>query len=142
MLSLSQTTGYAIRALGCLDGAAGEWMLSQQINAETGIPMPYLRKILNTLRKSGLVRAKRSFQGGFQLARPSDRITLMDVVKAVEGRRPKSHCLLGLAACSKENLCPVHVSWQAAKNDIEAQLESVTVEDMAGCTWTLPRQKG
>ncbi|MHC5013665.1 MAG: RrF2 family transcriptional regulator [Planctomycetota bacterium] len=69
MLSLSHTTGYAILALACLEGAGGRWVLSTEIAELTGTPRPYLSRVLHTLRRSGLVRAKRGYRGGFALAR-------------------------------------------------------------------------
>ena len=86
MLCLSQTTGYAILALSCLEEGDGEnWILVKDIATCTGIPKPYLSKILHSLQGSGLIRAKRGYRGGFALARPSSRINLLEIAAAVEG---------------------------------------------------------
>ncbi len=112
MLSLSQTTGYAVLALGCIGSRKGSWVLSQHIQKCTGISMPYLRKVLHALGKSGLIKAKRGYQGGYVLARPASQITLLDIVKIVESDKPGSGCALRLPGCSDATPCPLRGFWQ------------------------------
>lgn len=131
MLSLSHTTGYAVLALGCIESGQGQWVLSRNIHTCTGIPMPYLRKILFALGKSGLIRAKRGREGGFLLKRPASRISLMDVVEAVEHGKSVPDCLLGLPGCSDATPCPLRSFWQKERARIEARLRRVTVRKAA-----------
>jgi Rrf2 family protein len=131
MLSLSQTSGYAVLALGCIGSWKGEWVLSKDIHKCTGVPMPYLRKILFALGKAGLIQAKRGYQGGFILARAPNKITLLDVVRAVEHEKPGEDCLLGLAGCSDATPCPMRSFWQKQRARIEAKLDSVTLAKAA-----------
>ncbi len=71
------------------DGAA----LSAQALAEYhGVPRPYLAKSLQALSREGIVAAQPGRTGGYYLARPAAEITLLDVVHAVEGRRPAFTC--------------------------------------------------
>lgn len=133
MLSLSQTAGYAIRALGCLadtDGA-GRWVLARDIAGCTGIPKPYLSKILHSLVRAGLVQAKRGYRGGFALARPGAAISLLDVVKAVEGEAWAPRCLLGLAECSDDRSCPTHAFWSVERERIADELQRISLDDVA-----------
>ena len=133
MLSLSQTTGYAILALSCLEEGDGEnWILARDIAECTGIPKPYLSKILHSLQGSGLIRAKRGYRGGFSLARPSGGINLMEIAEAVEGPSCLQGCLLGLSACTKENSCPTHAFWAEERERIRGALTSTTLRDVAG----------
>ena len=63
MLSLSVTTGYAIKALMCLE--SGECVprhISDIANC-TGVPRAYLAKILSALAQQGLVQTKRGYCG-------------------------------------------------------------------------------
>lgn len=70
MLCLSQTTGYAVRALVCLDEQGGHANLIRDIAKCAGIPKPYLARIINDLAHEGLVTAKRGYRGGVALAPP------------------------------------------------------------------------
>ena len=59
MLPLSQTTGYAVRALRCLQEPGGQPVLVEAIAESTGIPRSYLSKLIHKLAKKGLVVARR-----------------------------------------------------------------------------------
>ena len=131
MLAFSQTTGYAILALSCLEGCQGRWVLAKDISQCTGISLPYLSKLLNALTGSELVHAKRGYRGGFQLARPADQITLLQVAEAVEGRKWLPECLLGLEKCSDDRACPTHEFWQKERSRIQKELKRQTLRDVA-----------
>ena len=131
MLALSQTTGYAILALSCLEESKGALMLAQDIARYTGIPLPYLSKILHSLGQSGLIHGKRGYRGGFVLAHPASRITLMDIVEAVDGHKWEPRCLLGLEECSDERACPTHEFWKVERQRIEDELRRITLHEVA-----------
>ena len=131
MISLSHTAGYAVLALACIGSWKGDWVQSEQIHACTGVPKPYLRKLLQTLVKAGLLKGKRGYHGGVVLSRPAKEITLLDVILAVESNDRASNCLLGLAGCSDESPCPMRQFWQREWARIEAQLKRMTLADAA-----------
>lgn len=131
MLSLSQTVGYATLALGCIGSWKGQRVQSNQIQQCTGVSMPYLRKILFLLAKSGLIEGKRGYRGGFLLARPASEITMLDVMEALGREHAVPDCLLELEGCSDENPCPLHSFWQEERARIHAKLEEVTVAEAA-----------
>jgi Rrf2 family transcriptional regulator, iron-sulfur cluster assembly transcription factor len=131
MFSLSQTTGYAILALGFLDKCGGQLVLAKDITYATGIPLPYLSKILNALTRTGLIVGKRGYQGGFALSRPADKISLFDVTQAVEGQNWMPNCPLGIIGCSKKPLCPIHDFWMDQRTKIYAELRRITLADMS-----------
>ncbi|GAB6166344.1 hypothetical protein JCM19992_23440 [Thermostilla marina] len=130
MLAFSRTTGYAILALGCLERTQGAWVLSKQINACTGIPMPYLRKILHALGKAGLVETKRGYQGGFRLAQPAGEIRLIDVITAVEGEIAEKVCILGLRECNDKAPCPLHSYAGELRQELLEKLRNTSVADV------------
>ncbi len=131
MLSLSQTTGYAILALGFMHECGGRLVLAKDITSSTGIPLPYLSKILNALTRTGLIVGKRGYQGGFALSRPADKISLFDVAEAVEGPDWLPSCMLGLADCSAKPLCPTHNFWKVQRAKIEKELRRMTLTDVS-----------
>lgn len=131
MLSLSQTTGYAILALACLDDVQGHWVKAREIGECTGIPMPYLSKLLHQLRQAGIVVAKRGTFGGYALAAPAQETSLLQAAEAVEGESWMPKCLLGLTECSDKRACPVHDFWSKERARIEAKLAKITIKDVA-----------
>lgn len=131
MLSLSQTTGYAIKALCCLDKTGEERTLVKDLAEQTGIPKPYLSKILLDLTRAGLVVSKRGYHGGIALSRPAEQITLMDIVEVIGRHDWERTCLLGMKGCSTEECrCPMHSFWVPVYDKIEKKLRSVTLADV------------
>lgn len=130
MLCLSQTTGYAVRALVCLDEQGGHANLIRDIAKCAGIPKPYLARIINDLAHEGLVAAKRGYRGGIALARPAGEISLLQVVEAVEGPDWIAPCLLGLNDCAAHKNCPAHVVWQRVAKQLKAVMSRTTLADV------------
>ena len=131
MLSLSQTSGYAILALSCLDHAPGCWLLAKDIATRAGVPRPYLSKILHALGKAKLIRTKRGYRGGFVLARPARDIAVLDVVRAVDGDAWLGRCLLGMESCADDRACPTHAFWKTERAKIQARLARISLKDVA-----------
>ncbi|MEX0652726.1 MAG: Rrf2 family transcriptional regulator [Phycisphaeraceae bacterium] len=131
MLALSHTVGYAILALICLEPPGGAWRGGQKIARATGVPKPYLSKILHALGRAGLIHTKRGYRGGFTLARAAEQISVMDVIEALEGRAWQPRCLLGLTDCSDERACPAHDMWTQERDRIEQHLRNLTVAEVA-----------
>lgn len=131
MRALSQTTGYAIRALSYMGEKTAQWVQVKDIALATGVPKPYLAKILHALGQSGLIRTKRGYRGGVALSRPAAHVTVLDVVHAVEHLDQKPRCLVGMAACSDDRACPVHDFWEHQRRELEAKLARITLAQVA-----------
>jgi Rrf2 family protein len=65
-------------------GAAGA-ARAVHISQTTGVPVEYLRKVLQRLTRARLIASERGRGGGFRLARAPERITLLHIVEAIEG---------------------------------------------------------
>ena len=87
MLSLSQTTGYAIEALAHLNPPGGEPLLLREVARRAKVPGAYLAKRMPDLVAAGLVVSRRGQRGGLVLAREPAKITLLEISEAVEARR-------------------------------------------------------
>lgn len=73
-------------------------VLSQGIADKHEIPLEYLLKIMQSLVKANILRSKRGPRGGFKFAQPIDKITIQEIVEAIEG---PSQIDLGLSEISK-----------------------------------------
>ena len=129
MLHLSQTYGYAVLALCCLNSEEEPPVLVRHISECTGMPLPYLSKVMCDLKKSGLISGRRGIKGGYVLSRPPEEITLMDVAEAVLGSEPLPDCLLGLTDPVTVRLCPLHDFWKVERLRIETELKRVTIAE-------------
>jgi Rrf2 family transcriptional regulator, iron-sulfur cluster assembly transcription factor len=130
MLSLSDTTAYAIKALSFLGSREAGPVLVQEIARATGVPAPYLAKIMRKLRLAGIVTAKRGYRGGVQLARPAERVTLREVGEAIEGPDLIGGCLLGYKFCEDLTECPTRAFWSRTGPAIRAELQRITLADV------------
>jgi Rrf2 family protein len=131
MLPLSQTTGYAVRAMQCLQEPGGHPVLVQEVAECTGIPRSYLSKLVHKLAKKGLVVARRGHHGGVVLARPATEITLEDLSDAIDGVAWRNRCLMGLLGCTDAAPCVLHEFWHETLDQILARLRSVTLADLS-----------
>jgi Rrf2 family protein len=130
MMCLSQTTGYAIRALGCLGDESCHPHLIRDVAVCSGVNKPYLAKVFNRLSASGLIVTKRGYRGGITLSRPASEITLLEIVKAVEGERWIGPCLLGISECATNEMCPTSALWKQISQQIETVLRTTTLADI------------
>jgi len=85
-MRISRSTGYALLAVGYIAQHQKEGIiLSQTISKEYKIPLEYLLKILQQLVRANVLRSKRGPRGGFSLAKPTRRITMLQIIEAVDG---------------------------------------------------------
>ncbi len=85
-MKISRSTGYALLAVGYIAQNQKQGIiLSQSISKKYDIPLEYLLKILQQLVKTNVLRSKRGPRGGFSLARPAKKITLLNIIEAVDG---------------------------------------------------------
>ncbi len=85
-MKISRSTGYGLLAAGYIAKNEKEGIvLSQTISKEYDIPLEYLLKILQQLVRANLLRSKRGPRGGFVLSKPASRITMLEIIEAVDG---------------------------------------------------------
>ena len=85
-MRVSRSTGYALLAVGYIAKTQGKGVvLSQSVSKEYDIPLEYLLKILQQLVRANVLRSKRGPRGGFSLAKPANKITMLEIIEAVDG---------------------------------------------------------
>jgi Rrf2 family protein len=131
---ISQSAEYSLRALLCLAAqhaaaAPPLALTTRQIAQRSGVPAGYLAKLLQAVGRAGLVSSQRGVNGGFVLSRDPARITLLDVVSAVELSRRIKACPLGVPA-HRHHLCPLHRRLDDAAAGVEAILRTTTLADV------------
>lgn len=128
----STTSEYALRALVQLSRQpAGVSVLGQDLAERANIPANYLSKILWTLRNAGFLEATRGHGGGYRLAKPANKIPLIDIVRQFEGVSAEPGCLLGEQhECSDETPCSAHAAWKQVKEAYIEFIRSTTLADI------------
>jgi Rrf2 family protein len=105
----------------------GELQQTKQVAARQEIPEAFLNKIIQLLSKAGLVQTSRGAQGGVKLAKPSEEITLRQVIEAVEGPIALNRCLTGTEPCPREKSCLVHNSLAHVQDVLVNELDKITI---------------
>ncbi|MFK3795505.1 RrF2 family transcriptional regulator [Pseudomonas sp. NPDC088444] len=106
-----------------------------------GVPQEYLAKVFTKLAKAKLVMATEGVRGGFKLGKPSDEITLLDIVTAIDGHKLIFDCrdIRGRCAvfdgCAPEwatsGMCGINAAMMTAQKRMEEALEQQTILDLA-----------
>lgn len=103
----------------------------REVCKRTGIPEPFTRKVLQALVQGGFLNAHRGPGGGYSLARSATDISLLDVIRAVEGNDTFDHCVMGLPSCVGKSPCPIHPMWAETKSKLMNDLAAKSLADFA-----------
>ena len=95
------------------------------------IPYHFLAKILQRLTRKGLLRSLKGPTGGFTLSLPAEKITLFQIIEAIDGAEFMTTCVLGFSECSGRNPCSVHEQWGEMRTSIHAMLVNKSIAQMA-----------
>jgi len=132
MIRLSTKGRYGTRAM--LELALNEGggpVLLREIAGKQGISVKYLEQITPALKSAGLVNSNRGANGGYYLARPSEEITVKEIIEALEGPIKFVDCVDGPDICKKIDLCVTRDLWDEVSRKISVLLESKTLKDLA-----------
>jgi Rrf2 family protein len=134
-MRLERATAYGILALAHM--AARKAKAPQQvhhISKETGVPVEYLRKLMGRLARARLIISTRGRHGGFMLARPANKITMLQIVEAIEGPiDPTSVLHDDLAFGRKDATAKRLQRWRHdAAMRLRKMLESTTLGNIVG----------
>ena len=122
-------TGYALRALAALP-EDGSFCLAKNLASSLELPGPYLAKILQGLVQADILASVRGPKGGFRLTRPAHRITVGEVVVALEGPNSMDGCVMGFPTCGGDHPCPLHDAWGAVKAQVASSMTEATIRDL------------
>ncbi len=99
-MNITLESDYAVRIVGCLC-EAGKRLDANSISDRTAVSLRFSLKILRKLVAAGIVVSFKGTQGGYELARKPQDITLKDVIEAIDGKYAISKCLTDSYECSR-----------------------------------------
>ncbi len=111
---------------------------ASDLSRTTRLPRHFLSKVAQNLVKSGFLRSSKGRKGGYELARAPSRITIADVVRAVDGPDALRKCIFGLFPCAGERHCPLHPTWNPLRRQIAKFLKHTTISQLARSIVSLP----
>jgi len=116
---------------------AGARLSASELAQETGVPLPTTQKLMGRLAAEGLLTSARGISGGFALARPAAKITLADIVEAVEGPIAMTVCAEGRTDCALDAHCHVKPHMGVVGDAIRGALGAVSLQALSA-----PRSAG
>ncbi len=141
MAHLGSSVEYALHCLLWLVDPANGQPSSRDLAELQGVSPSFLAKIFPKLEKAGIVRATEGLRGGYQLARPPEAISVLDVVDAVEGRKPLFDCQEVRGRCaifggeppawSTAGVCGIHAVMLRAERRMRGELARSSLADLA-----------
>jgi Rrf2 family transcriptional regulator, iron-sulfur cluster assembly transcription factor len=129
-MDLGRRADYAIRSTLDLARHPGRLRKARETAAEADVPERYLPQIMAALIRAGIVTSTAGREGGYQMARASADVSLLDVVEAVDGPIRSTECVLRGGACRWDGTCAVHDTWSAAQEAFREQFARSSFADL------------
>jgi Rrf2 family protein len=107
----------------------GDYTSTRSIAENTGISDGYLEQLFIPLRKAGIVQGIRGPQGGYLPGRKTDKITVGDILRAVEGSLEPVDCVTA-TDCPVRNNCISRHTWSELYEEITSCVDSITLKDL------------
>ena len=128
-MKLSTRGKYALYAMVYLAQKTEEGPQPLREIAQLGLPEQYLEQLLGSLRKAGLVTTVRGAQGGYQLAKAPEDISVGHIIDAMEGPLNLSECATD-GVCPRGGDCPSRKVWEYLTDSINKLLYSISLKSM------------
>lgn len=128
----SRPCNYALRAVIYLAAQpVGKLTGKKEIAQSESIPSAFLSKVLLSLCHGHVLRSRKGLRCGYELAVPAEQISLLTVVRAVDGE-PFQECLLEDRQCSSTYPCELHASWVVVREQLLEYFGKLTAADLVG----------
>lgn len=103
----------------------------RELADELDLSFHFLTKILQVLTEAEIMESFRGPNGGIGLAREANKISLIQIISAVDGTSLFSECALGLPDCGEAKPCPLHQSWSKRREELKRMFEKTTLATLA-----------
>lgn len=130
MLRISRLTDYSTIVMAYLAAHSDRAHKAKDIAQHTHVALPTVSKLLKLLTRAGLLVAQRGAKGGYILAIPAEKITLAQVIHAIEGNIALTECGHHHSTCMMESLCAIRGNWRIINGAIQETLQKISLAEM------------
>ena len=132
MLRLSKKADYALIAMKHLATRADAASASaREIAEQYDIPVELMAKVLQRLARRGLLTSHQGTRGGYRLSRPSQAISVADVIQAIDGPLTVTACSTDAENCGQFAKCSVRDPLWRIKDRILSALSTCSLAEVA-----------
>lgn len=120
---------------------ADEDLSSRELAELQGLSPTFMAKVFSKLEKGGIVRATEGVRGGYRLIRPPAEISVLQVVDAIEGRKPLFDCQQVRGRCAAfgeeaplwalKGICSIHAVMREAERSMREVLSNHSLDSIA-----------
>ncbi|NQU94644.1 MAG: Rrf2 family transcriptional regulator [Candidatus Omnitrophica bacterium] len=127
MKLVTRDTDYAIRALCYIAKRKKSIVSVKKLVRDLKIPRPFLRKILQRMNKSGLLKSYKGKGGGFELSRAAGAIFVADVMKIFQGPLKCNEHIFKKSLCPHIRTCALKGKLDMIQKHIVSDLKSISI---------------
>ncbi len=129
-LEISRRADLAVRALLVIDDAPDRIKadaLARALDTTAG----FVPQVVGPLVKRGWVRSDPGPRGGYSAAVALDRVSVLDVIEAIDGPTDMGRCVVLDGPCGRAPHCALHTAWARAREELLAHLGAQTMASLA-----------
>jgi len=132
MLRLSKKTEYALFAMVDMAGVpAREPATVRSLAERYSLPQELLGKVLQTLKKEGMLDSIQGVKGGYMLARKAESISLAEIIEAIEGPFTFMSCSGEISCtCNLFDTCTIKSPLEVIQQGLENYFKSISLNDL------------
>ncbi|MEN8907573.1 MAG: Rrf2 family transcriptional regulator [Clostridiales bacterium] len=132
-MRITQEGDYALRVVLYLcKENMNEPKKSKIISEHEKIPLRFLLKLFRKLNKAGIIKSFRGAEGGYSIAKSPDKITLKDIIEAIDGPIFINRCIYDADFCNlnRTNTCDIHHALLKIQKRLVEDLENITIDNV------------
>jgi FeS assembly SUF system regulator len=131
MFRLNKLTDYGIVLMANVSRSSEELQhTARSLAKATRLPLPTVGKLLRQLSDAGLLSSHRGVKGGYNLARQAEKISVADIILALEGPIGFTECSVVPGLCDMERSCSIKINSQIIGEALRDALEHVMLADL------------
>ncbi len=127
MKLITRDTDYAIRALICIAGEKGNIVSVVGLSKKMSMPKAYLRKILQQLNKSKLLKSSKGKGGGFSLTCNPQKVTVFSLIEIFQGSFQLSEHIFKGKKCPEMKTCRLKKRLDEIDKTVTQKLKAITL---------------
>ena len=130
MKLINRDTDYALRAMSFIVKYNKKIVSVAELVKSLKIPRPFLRKILQKLNKQGILKSYKGKDGGFLLAKPANKIFLVDLIETLQGPLRFNECFFKKIICPNISACALRKKIERIERYIFLELKSISLASL------------